>query len=115
MRTLETSIVPPYPGEVIELEAASNESLHQRHIYDELIREFKTALGRALSGSILLPGTAIWDGPLTVALLDIAYAARAGQPTNYLVSRACFQFSRYAADQEPNKSTATTRHLKAVS
>jgi hypothetical protein len=103
------------PGEVIELESASNESLQQSHTYDVLMREFKIALGRVLTGSILPPGTEILDGPLTVALLDIAYAARAGQPTNYLVSRACFQFSRLAGDLELNDVSAGSRHLKAVS
>ncbi|UMB68161.1 hypothetical protein [Mycobacterium paraterrae] len=81
--------------------------------YDELLREFKLALNRALSGSIM-PRTAIPDGPLTLALLDIAYAARNGQPTNYLVSRACFQFSRVAAASEGGAPSATAP-LKAVS
>jgi hypothetical protein len=103
------------PGEVIELESASNESLQHPHTYDALMCEFKIALGRVLTGSILPPGTEILDGPLTVALLDIAYAARAGQPTNYLVSRACFQFSRLAGDFELNETSAAGRHLKAVS
>jgi hypothetical protein len=103
------------PGEVIELESASNESPRPQHTYDELLREFKTALSRVLSGSILPPGAAISNGPLTVALLDIAFAARAGQPTNYLVSRACFQFTRYATALEAEELSATPRHLKAVS
>ena len=50
---------------------------------------------------MLPPGTSIPDGPLTLALLDIAYAARNGEPTNYLVSRACFEFSKVAAALEP--------------
>jgi len=82
--------------------------------YDQLLREFKLALARVLSGSIMPPGTAIPDGPLTLALLDIAYAVRNGQPTNYLVSRACFQFSRVAAASEPEGSSAS-RSLKAAS
>lgn len=82
--------------------------------YDELLREFKLALNRALSGSIMPPGTAIPDGPLTLALLDIAYAARNGQPTNYLVSRACFQFSQVAAASESEAANATAP-MKAVS
>jgi hypothetical protein len=97
------------------VESASDESSDQQRTYDELLREFKTALNRVLSGSTLPPGTGISDGPLTIALLDIAYAARAGEPTNYLVSRACFQFTRCAAGLEADELSATTRHLKAVS
>ena len=82
--------------------------------YEELLREFKIALSRVLSGSILPPGVAISDGPLTVALLDIAYAAREGRPTNHLVSRACFQFSKFAATQETKPPSPAERHLRAV-
>jgi hypothetical protein len=92
---------------------AFSEASHQPVSYDELLREFKVALDRALSGSVLPPGTTIPDGPLTLALLDIAYAARAGQPTNYLVSRACFEFSLFAASQESGVPPPT-RHLRAV-
>jgi hypothetical protein len=96
------------------VETAFSEASHQPPSYDQLLREFKVALNRALSGSVLPPGTAIPDGPLTLALLDIAYAARDGQPTNYLVSRACFQFSQFVATHESEESPSTTRHLKAV-
>jgi hypothetical protein len=92
---------------------AFSETPHRQLSYDELLREFKIALDRALSGSVLPPGTTIPDGPLTLALLDIAYAARAGQPTNYLVSRACFEFSQFAAGQESGVPQPT-RHLRAV-
>jgi len=95
------------------MEYALSETSHRQPSYDELLREFKIALDRALSGSVLPPGATIPDGPLTLALLDIAYAARAGQPTNYLVSRACFEFSRFAATQE-SEAPAPTRHLRAV-
>jgi hypothetical protein len=92
---------------------ALSDTQQQPPSYDELLREFKIALDRALSGSVLPPGTLIPDGPLTLALLDIAYAARAGQPTNYLVSRACFEFSQFAARQESDVPPPT-RHLRAV-
>lgn len=83
--------------------------------YDELLREFKIALGRVLSGSIMPPGRGIPDGPLTSALLDIAYAARDGRPTNYLVSKACFEFAQFAAAQEATTPVvATVQHLKEV-
>jgi hypothetical protein len=95
------------------MEYALSETSHRQPSYDELLREFKVALDRALSGSVLPPGTTIPDGPLTLALLDIAYAARAGQPTNYLVSRACFEFSQFAATQE-SEVPPPTRHLRAV-
>ncbi|WP_156751242.1 hypothetical protein, partial [Mycobacterium sp. 1245111.1] len=64
------------------MEYALSDASHRQTSYDELLREFKVALERALSGSVLPPGTTISDGPLALALLDIAYAARAGQPTN---------------------------------
>lgn len=82
--------------------------------YDELLREFKVALNRVLSGSTMPPGRALPDGPLTSALLEIAYAAREGRPTNYLVSRACFQFAQFAAAYEAKAPAATGRHLKVV-
>lgn len=93
---------------------AANQLPHHPPSYDEMLAEFKVALNRALSGSVLLPGTAIPDGPLTFALLDIAYAARAGQPTGYLVSRACFQFARVAPTHKPQLSPTTHRRLRAV-
>jgi hypothetical protein len=96
------------------VEVASSQASHQPPSYEELLAEFKVALNRALSGSVLLPGTALPDGPLTLALLDIAYAARDGQPTNYLVSRACFQFAQVAATGEPKVPPTTRRHLRAV-
>ena len=92
---------------------AFSDTSQRQPSYDELLREFKLALDRALSGSVLPPGTTIPDGPLTLALLDIAYAARDGQPTNYLVSRACFEFSRFAATQESD-APPPTRHLRVV-
>jgi hypothetical protein len=92
---------------------AFSDTSQQQPSYDELLREFKVALDRALSGSVLPPGTMIPDGPLTLALLDIAYAARAGQPTNYLVSRACFEFSQFAATRE-SEAPPPKRHLRAV-
>lgn len=92
---------------------AFSDTSQQRPSYDELLHEFKVALERALSGSVLPPGAMISEGPLTLALLDIAYAARAGQPTNYLVSRACFEFSRFAATQESD-APPPTRHLRVV-
>ena len=92
---------------------ALSETSHRQPSYDELLSEFKVALERALSGSVLPPGTTISDGPLTLALLDIAYAARDGQPTNYLVSRACFEFSQFAASQE-SEVPPPTRHLRAA-
>jgi hypothetical protein len=92
------------------MEMASDEKLTQQPSYEQLLHEFKVSLSRVLSGSVLPPGTLIPDGPLTLALLDIAYAARDGQPTNYLVSRACFQFTKVAAALEPKP----TRHLKVV-
>ncbi|WIM88094.1 hypothetical protein PT015_00750 [Candidatus Mycobacterium wuenschmannii] len=97
------------------MESAFAESLRQPPTYDELLREFKTALGRVLSGSILPPGSGMYDGPLTLALLDIAFAARAGEPTNYLVSRACFEFSKLAAAVEADEPAVTPRHLEVVS
>lgn len=93
------------------METAFSQASDQPVSYDQLLHEFKVALNRALSGSVLPPGTTIPDGPLTLALLDIAYAARDGQPTNYLVSRACFEFSQFAATQE---APSPTRHLRAV-
>jgi hypothetical protein len=96
------------------VENAFGEASHQPPSYDQLVREFKVALNRALSGSVLPPGTAIPDGPLTLALLDIAYAARDGQPTNYLVSRACFRFSQFVAAHKSEAPPPPTRHLKAV-
>jgi hypothetical protein len=96
------------------MEMAFDEKTVQSPSYAELLHEFKVSLGRVLSGSILPPGTVIPDGPLTLALLDIAYAARNGQPTNYLVSRACFQFAQFAATLEPKAPSGTARHLKAV-
>lgn len=95
------------------MEYAFGETSHRQPSYDQLLREFKVALERALSGSVLPPGTTISDGALALALLDIAYAARAGQPTNYLVSRACFEFSQFAATQESD-APPPTRHLRAV-
>ena len=87
---------------------------HQSPSYDELLREFKVALNRVLSGSVLPPVDAISDAPLTVALLDIAYAAREGLPTNYLVSRACFLFSRFAATAEAESPLTPAGHLNRV-
>jgi len=92
------------------MQTAIREEPFQTPSYEDLLHEFKVSLSRVLSGSVLPPGTSIPDGPLTLALLDIAYAARNGQPTNYLVSRACFQFTKVAAALEPKP----TRHLKAV-
>jgi len=92
------------------MQTANCEDPSQSLSYEELLHEFKVSLGRVLSGSVLPPGTSIADGPLTLALLDIAYAARNGEPTNYLVSRACFEFTKVAAALEPKP----TRHLKVV-
>jgi hypothetical protein len=96
------------------METAFNRKPAQPPSYEELLHEFKISLSRVLSGSVLPPGTGIPDGPLTSALLDIAYAARDGQPTNYLVSRACFQFTKVAASLEPKTPPSTPRHLKVV-
>lgn len=96
------------------MEIELGETSHQVSSYDELLGEFEVALDRALSGSVLPPGAAIPDGPLTLALLDIAYAARAGQPTDYLVSRACFQFARSAAAHPPPTPPTAQQHLRAV-
>jgi hypothetical protein len=96
------------------METAFDEKAAQPPSYEELLHEFKVSLSRVLSGSILPPGTAIPDGPLTLDLLDIAYAARNGQPTNYLVSRACFQFAKFARTLEPKVPSGTARHLKVV-
>lgn len=88
---------------------------NQSPTYEELLHEFKVALNRVLSGSVLPPVNALSDAPLTLALLDIAHAARNGLPTNYLVSRACFLFSKFAADQEAKPPlAASARHLKRV-
>jgi hypothetical protein len=96
------------------VEAAFEDASPQPPSYDALLRDFKIALGRVLSGSVL-PGNGIPDGPLTLALLDIAFAVRDGQPTNYLVSRACFEFSKFAATFDEIEPESRARHLGAVS
>ena len=97
------------------MDTAFEDASPQPPSYDELLREFKIALSRVLSGSVMPPGNAIPDGPLTLALLDIAFAVRGGQPTNYLVSRACFEFSKFAATFEEIEPQSPARHLRAVS
>jgi hypothetical protein len=109
--TLKTVSRPFRLGKLIYMDVAFDDTSHPP--YDTLLREFKIALSRVLSGSTM-PGNAIPDGPLTVALLDIAFAVRAGQPTNYLVSRACFEFSKFAATTEAKLPSPGERHLKAV-
>jgi hypothetical protein len=107
---LRPVVVLPRDERFVEMQTATREESSQPLSYDDLLREFKVSLSRVLSGSVLPPGTSIPDGRLTLALLDIAYAARNGEPTNYLVSRACFEFSKVAAALEPKP----TRHLKVV-
>ena len=65
--------------------------------YDDLLQDFKRALGHVMSGSVLPPTRAAFDIKVTLALLDVAHAVRSGRPVHDLVSRACNEFSSYAA------------------
>lgn len=72
--------------------------------YEELLRAFQAAINRVLSGAVLPPICALFDVPLALALLDVAYAVREERPTQYLVARACAAFAEYAADEEARRS-----------
>lgn len=76
--------------------------------YEDLVREFKLALNRALVGGTLPAVTVLADVPLTLALLDICHAAQNHRPTQYLVSRACAAFADFAHQQEREMHSATT-------
>jgi hypothetical protein len=83
--------------------------------YPALARAFKEAINSVLAGAVLPPISAMFDPPLTLALLDVAYAVREERPTQYLVARACAAFATYAADQETRHAPqgARLRHIEA--
>ncbi|UMB70651.1 hypothetical protein [Mycobacterium paraterrae] len=83
--------------------------------YPNLVRAFNAAISSVLAGAVLPPISAMFDPPLTLALLDVAYAAREERPTQYLVARACAAFATYAADQDVRQAPqgARLRHIEA--
>jgi hypothetical protein len=80
--------------------------------YEELLRAFKEAINSVLAGAVLPPISALFDVPLTLALLDVAHAVREERPTEYLVARACAAFATYAADYEARQAPQEARVLR---
>ncbi len=83
--------------------------------YEQLLHAFKDAIDCVLSGAVLPPIAALFDVPLTLALLDVAHAVREERPTGPLVTRACAAFADYAADHEARQAPrgARVQHIKA--
>lgn len=77
--------------------------------YEELLQAFKEAINCVLSGAVLSPTSALFDVPLTLALLDVAHAVREERPTGPLVTRACAAFADYAADHEARQAPQGAR------
>jgi hypothetical protein len=81
--------------------------------YDELWAEFKGALDRALAGAVLPPAFAMFDITVSLALLDVTYAARLARPTERLVTHAGHAFARYAADYDTVQASIDTTRRAA--